>query len=182
MNADGSGIARLTLLTEAGLDQYPAWSPDGQRIAFTRSLDLDGGPHQVYVMNADGSAINRLTFGDPQGRFAESCPAWSPDGSSIVFWSFGYGIAMINSVGGIPSTVYKGVGGLFSFGYVNFYSNPDWSPDGQKVVFAREADLSSFLQRKLMITDASGTGALQPITTFSTAGEDYEPAWSRVSQ
>ena len=179
MKADGSGVLRLT---ESTFDFYPAWSPDGRRIAFNRDVGNEEWPQQVYVMDADGSDIHRLTFDNGHGpNFAESMPAWSPDGSSIVFWSFGYGIATISSDGGFPTGVYKGVSGLFSSGYVHFFSNPDWSPDGRKVVFAGEPDPSSFGGRKLVITDASGAGSLQPLTDVFGPGEDYEPAWSRVS-
>ena len=55
MNADGSGVTRLTDNYVA--DRDPAWSPDGQRIAF--ASDGDGGG--IYVMNADGSELTRLT-------------------------------------------------------------------------------------------------------------------------
>ena len=56
MNADGSGITRLTNHPE--LDSNPAWSPDGRRLAFHSSRD---GNWEIYVMNADGSGITRLT-------------------------------------------------------------------------------------------------------------------------
>ena len=49
MNADGSGVVRLT--DHSARDGEPAWSPDGQRIAF--SSDRDGN-YDIYVMNADG--------------------------------------------------------------------------------------------------------------------------------
>lgn len=68
-NADGSGLWPLT-----GNEQHdflPTWSPDGGRIAF--SSDSDGaldGLTGLYVMNADGSAVTRLTDGYDA--------AWSP--------------------------------------------------------------------------------------------------------
>ena len=55
-----------------------AWSPDGSKIAFDSDRD---GNFEVYVMNADGTAVQRLTR-DPAGDEALS---WSPDGSTIAF-------------------------------------------------------------------------------------------------
>ena len=60
----------------------PAWSPDGRRIAFTS--ERDGNP-EIYVMNADGSGVTRLTYND--ARDLDSFPAWSPDGRRIAFHS-----------------------------------------------------------------------------------------------
>jgi TolB protein len=45
-------------LTNDGTSEYPSWSPDGSRIAFD---DGAGFNHQLYVMNADGSGVTRLT-------------------------------------------------------------------------------------------------------------------------
>ncbi|NJN55447.1 MAG: hypothetical protein HC804_12240 [Anaerolineae bacterium] len=58
----------------------PAWSPDNSQIAFqsTRSGNSD-----VYVMNADGSNVRRLTFTDSY----DGAPSWSPDGRQLVFSS-----------------------------------------------------------------------------------------------
>ncbi len=57
-----------------------SWSPDGSRIAF--SSDRDGNT-EIYIMNADGSGIVRLT--DHPDSDME--PAWSPDGKMIAFSS-----------------------------------------------------------------------------------------------
>jgi TolB protein len=58
--------------------RFPAWSPDGTQIAFEGAVD---GQSDIYVMNADGSHIRRLT--DDPAR--DSLPGWSPDGAYIVF-------------------------------------------------------------------------------------------------
>ena len=55
MNADGSGVARLT--DSAASDVYPTWSPDGSQIAF---LTDRTGQWEIWVMNADGSDQHSL--------------------------------------------------------------------------------------------------------------------------
>jgi Tol biopolymer transport system component len=84
MNADGSNQQNLTnnfplQAQGAHNDYYPAWSPDGSKIAFV----YDGeGNDEIYVMNADGSARTNLSHSPGSWEYE---PAWSPDGSKIVF-------------------------------------------------------------------------------------------------
>ena len=67
MNADGSELRRL-----AQDGRNPAWSPDGQMIAFDRDDEL-------YVMNADGSGKRRLMRSDGWNGPGGGLPrAWSP--------------------------------------------------------------------------------------------------------
>ena len=76
-DADGSGQTRLT--NGRWTKAYPAWSPDGARIAFTYNRDWS---QDIYVMNADGSGqilFTRNSF------FGDEYPAWSPDGARIAF-------------------------------------------------------------------------------------------------
>src|SRR6185503_8037374 len=78
MNADGSNPIRLT--NNAGVDDDPAWSPDGSRIAFWSSRN---GNSEIYVMNVDGTNQTRLTT----NASTDIQPAFSPDGGKIVFTS-----------------------------------------------------------------------------------------------
>lgn len=62
MNADGSGLTRLTN-TPGTLDRYPAWSPDGSKIAFVRGPYNNLGISFIYTMNADGTGVVALRAG-----------------------------------------------------------------------------------------------------------------------
>lgn len=87
MNVDGSAIVQLTSGDFHVMDSAPNWSPDGAKIAFTRqTLNEPTGSYDrnsaVYVMNADGSALTRLT---PPGTGSCESSAWSPDGAKLAF-------------------------------------------------------------------------------------------------
>ena len=72
----------ITPLTRDGdwNDEQPRWSPDGQRIAFKSDRS---GSYNLYVMDADGRNVTRLT--DHGG--SDHDPAWHPDGQSLLFAS-----------------------------------------------------------------------------------------------
>jgi TolB protein len=85
VGTDGTGLKRLT--TEFALDDHPAWSPDGRRIVFVSTRQPADQPGQawngLYVMNADGSDVRRLSGAEA----ADYSPAWSPRGEWIAFVS-----------------------------------------------------------------------------------------------
>jgi hypothetical protein len=69
MNADGSGLRRLT---RNGRDAYPTWSPTGTKIAFVRP---GGTAWRLHVMPATGGKLLRLSQAPPAGR-----PSWTKAG------------------------------------------------------------------------------------------------------
>ncbi len=78
MNADGTEPTNIT--RNSYFDAYPAWSPDGTKIAFTSYRYLN---YDIYTMNSDGTEQTRLT----SSTGLDAHPAWSPDGSKIAFQS-----------------------------------------------------------------------------------------------
>jgi Tol biopolymer transport system component len=116
-----SGTAILNLTNHPAEDYQPAWSPDGEKIAFASDRD---GDFDIYIMNADGSGVTQLTD-DPAW---DEHPSWSPDGSSIVFASSrdGMNICIMDADGSDVVCIADGRG-------VNH--SPDWSPDGTRIAW-----------------------------------------------
>jgi Tol biopolymer transport system component/polyisoprenoid-binding protein YceI len=84
MNANGKNARALTeddLVEETTFtpDEFPTWSPDGERIAFTSFLP--DGNDDIFVMNANGSSPTRLTNGPEY----DADPDWSPNGELLAF-------------------------------------------------------------------------------------------------
>jgi len=88
IRAPGTGREPAQTMTDVlPWDAAPVWSPDGTRIAFyaDRVFNLPNRDDNVdiYVMDADGSDLQRLTS-DPA---PDAFPVWSPDSASIAFYS-----------------------------------------------------------------------------------------------
>lgn len=75
---DPSGANRVKL-TDSGITHYPAWSPDGTKIAYIR--EYSGDFHDLWLMNADGSKKTQVT----SNAEIIGGPAWSPDGMKLAF-------------------------------------------------------------------------------------------------
>ncbi len=76
MDDDGSNITLLSHQPWAG---FPRWSPDGKQIVFDRRTEQNSNVSNIFIMNADGTDIRKLTTSD------DSYPSFLPDGKSIVF-------------------------------------------------------------------------------------------------
>jgi len=73
-------LSNVQSITDSDDDTAPALSPDGQRVAFMSRQD---GNWEIYVVNIDGSEIQRLT----DNAAEDGLPTWSPDGRVLAFVS-----------------------------------------------------------------------------------------------
>jgi serine/threonine protein kinase len=101
---------RVTRLTDLpGLEEFPAISPDGRSVAFTADV---GGKRQIFVRLIAGGAPLQIT----RDTADHECPRWSPDSSSMIYFSSGASgtvqgnIWEIPALGGAPRRVIDSVG------------------------------------------------------------------------
>lgn len=145
MKADGSDQRRLT--ANASSDNSPKWGPDG-RILFVSDRG-SGAKTSLWVMNADGGDQHRLT---PSSFFwNESRPAWSPDGSKVVFQAdrdFPLGNTELYTMNTDGTMLHR----LTTYPGKDDW--PAWSPDSAKIAFARGP---SPFQNEVYLMNADGS-------------------------
>jgi TolB protein len=155
--SDGSLQGIVSTQGSLSHEEWPAWSPDGTRIAFTSTRD---GNQELYAADADGQNSVRLTS-DPA---IDAHPCWSPDGEWIVFASNRWEdleLARIRPDG-------TGLARLTHSAGLDDY--PAYSPDGRSIAFTtnREGHFD------IALLDVE-TGAVM-LATNDTAIDNF-PAW-----
>jgi Tol biopolymer transport system component len=166
-------LPRLTQITFSdAIEQYPAWSPDGDQFAFSRE---QSGIRSIFIKSISSGEERQVTGGDRD----DIQPAWSPDGKTILF------------VRGKQSDIKLEPGdvfGLFLDGdiwaldldtlnekrLVENAFNPDFSNDGERITF----DASLAGPRRIWAVDRLGHNP-QQLTSDSSEGITHvRPRWS----
>jgi Tol biopolymer transport system component len=147
MDNDGSNQIQLT--SGSVVDPYPVFSPDGTKIAFSR-WGFRGDYCDLMIMDADGSNIQRITFGGIpgmiEGTFEE--PQWSRDGTKLIFvyregtTAHGYSqwVGTINVDGSGLQVIGRGEAPSFCFDDTKILFETDYFLDGQERIDLMNAD------------------------------------------
>jgi Tol biopolymer transport system component len=159
MNADGTGVTKLP---QVGAE-HPSWSPDGKRIAFEWRHDEPNG--EIYVMNADGTNVIRLT--NDQAR--DSQPSWSPDGKRIAFARRDSGTSDIYVMN------VDGSGLTRLTDHPENDSAPAWSPDGTRIAFQSQRNPKNDFGHDIYVMNADGSEVTR---LTKDSADDITPAWS----
>jgi TolB protein len=185
MDADGRNRIRLTDSSRPDVDASgstsPAWSPDGESIAFSHlpgsgTEEADG---VIVVMSADGRDRKQLTrHADGPEVVFDMHPAWSPDGSLIAFTRATFApdgelriaIHTVDPAEGRERLLIEDAG------------EPAWSPDGRSFAFTSIRDRTGktcfhdcTTSGEIYVARADGT-ALRRLTT--SQADDRSPSWA----
>jgi TolB protein len=149
---------RRVIANYSGLNTSAAVSPDGSKVAMV--LSKSGSPN-VWVCNADGTNLKRLTTG-----IEDSSPCWSPNGDWICFAAKKDGRRRLAKIPAGGGTVQY----LNTTGAPN-PTEPDWSPDGKWIAFTEQPG-------GFDICVMPADGGMSPVVLV--AGQN--PSWSANSR
>ncbi len=104
-----------------GDDRYPTWSPDSDRLLFYSNQHTQNQGFDIFSVGADGSNLQQLTVNEAL------MPAYSPDGSQVVFTSTTRrDLYLMNSNGTDPRPLTESL---------RNDQSAVWSPDGSRIAF-----------------------------------------------
>ena len=163
---------RLSQITFAGaIEEYPAWSRDGDIIAFSRE---ELGIRSIYIKNIATGDERRLTT----GQHDDIQPVWSFDGARVLFVrSRKPGVKL--EPGDVFGQFFDGdiwaidVDTLKETRLIEKAFNPDYSPDGKRIAF----DASWAGPRRIWSVDHLGQNPQQLTSDTSEGISHVRPRW-----
>ena len=162
-----TGKRTAVATTGTALDFTPAFSPDGQTLAFSRATEEGTDIYTINIKN--NCCLRRLTV----GRFSDNLsPTFSPDGQRIAFVSTRPGLPQIYvmAADGTDQQLFA----PFDYGVTGASNAPEWSPDGQSVAFHR--DVAGTLQ--VFVLDVR----TRTVRQLTSVGRNEDPTWAPDSR
>jgi len=166
-------LPKLSQLTFAeAIEEYPAWSPNGEELAFSRE---EAGIRSLFVKNLTTGNERRLTRSDND----DIQPAWTPDATAILFVRAKQAKVKLEP-GDVFGSFFDGdiwsidlASGKETRLIVNAF-NPEASPDGKRIAF----DASLAGPRRIWATDSRGYNPQQLTSDVSEGISHVRPRWS----
>jgi Tol biopolymer transport system component len=145
-------------------DDQPAFSPDGEKIAFSSRRDGGG----IFVMGRTGESLRRLT----RGGFN---PSWSPDGAELLYTSENVQIDPQNT---------SGVSELWAVAVATGARRrielpdavlPSWSPRGRRIAYTSRREIGGARKIDVWTADANGSNA---VAVTTDGAFNWNPIWA----
>ena len=163
MNQDGTEKRQLTTF-----GTFPDFSPDSSKVVFngppSGSTNVD-----VWVVDTDGGNLTRLT----EAPGPDQLPAWSPDGSTIVFRSARTGILQLWTMSPDGSGQTQ-----LTFDPVPKDQLPDWSPDGSRIAFVKQTHTAG---GDIWVMNADGSDQHAITSGADKLGTAWSPDGTRIA-
>ncbi len=125
----GEGSWRNLTRSSGVADRHPAWSPDGETIAW---FNDEGGEYGLVLADQDGTIRRRIELDDPSFYYQAR---WAPDGSKLAFTDTDYRVLVLDVASGDVTHV-----DTDRYAHPERSMNPVWSPDSRWIAYARRLD------------------------------------------
>jgi Tol biopolymer transport system component len=192
VNADGTNAATIVprssdCAISCGDVAFPAWSPDGSKIAFVRFQFGGGGLEAAVIEVQDIASGDRQVFFKAPSKTALNYPRWSSDGRSIVFEMTRYPDTQMNSGTATGSAIAvidvtgEGAKPVTLTDWSMYATYPDWRPGSDEILFSTY-DLGEFQATdepsNLYTIKSDGSGQTARTTFGKAEQRATQPTWT----
>jgi TolB protein len=167
---DATGDNAAAIATDETIDDESDLSTDGSKVVFFSGRE---GNAYIYVMNSDGSGLERLT----DGAGGDTSPRWSPDGAQIAFSRSG-NLMIMNADGSDQKVIMEAQAAASAEPCRAGSFVGSWAPDGERITYysavVRSAEASSY-----WVCSINKDGSDVRVLVGEPAGKLHaEPYWS----